>query len=213
MENIDCPTAKQSLLAYLTGRLDGTGEGAEFEAHVKECDVCRSLIGDRRRALQLLIAAIDEKPESVTTPASVPGLRKGQIRLLAVSGVLAVGLICLSYFVQPGSSLLGEKFGDAMPPVQRPTALTSGPPPDTRAQIAEETEEVVATMPVVSEEPEPPPSVAEKPANAKPLETASKPKHKATPRKTQPIAKPLEVNRVEVFDASGKKVGETIRPN
>lgn len=213
MENIDCPIAKQSLLAYLSGRLDGTGEGAEFEAHVKDCDVCRSLIGDRRRALQLLIAAIDEKPESATKHASLPGLKKGQIRLLAVSGVLAVGLIGLSYFVQPGSSLLGEKFGDAMPPVQRPTAFTSGPPPDTRTQISEETDEVVATMPVVSEEPEPTPSVTEKPANAKPLETATKPRQKATPRKTQPIAKPPEVNRVEVFDASGKKVGETIRPN
>jgi hypothetical protein len=213
MENIDCPTAKQSLLAYLTGRLDGTGEGAEFEAHVKDCDVCRSLIGDRRRALQLLIAAIDEKPEGVKAPASLPGLKKGQIRLLAVSGLLAVGLIGVSYFVQPGSSLLGEKFGDAMPPLERPKVASSGPPPDTRAQIAEETEEVVATLPVVSNEPEPQRPAAEKPEIPEPKESSAKPKTKVMPRKTQRIAKPPEVNRVEVFDASGKKVGETIRPN
>jgi hypothetical protein len=216
MEQTDCPIAKKSLLAYLAGRLDGTGEGADFEAHVKVCDVCRALVGDRRKALQVLIASMDDEPAAPTLGSPLPGIKPGQVKVLALCSLIAIALIGVSYFVKPGSSLLGEKLGDILPPVQPRIATTTGPPPDTRVRIQEQTEETTAALTIE----QPPESVetnegADIPVAKKESAETTKPKPKPAQRKIpapkQSQSQPT-VNRVEVFDATGQKVGESIQP-
>ncbi len=216
MERTDCPIAKKSLLAYLAGRLDGTGEGADFEAHVKECDVCRALVGDRRKALQVLIASMDDAPATQTSGTPLPGIKPGQVKVLALCSLIALTLIGVSYFVKPGSSLLGEKLGDVLPPVPPRVATTTGPPPDTRVRVQEQTEETTAALTIdqVQAAVEPVDVADAVVAKPEPSET-NKPKPKPIKRKSpapkQSQSQPA-VNRVEVFDASGQKVGETIQP-
>lgn len=202
MAEMECPTARNSLLPYLLGRLDGTGEGAEFEAHVKKCDVCRELVSDRRRALQALIAAAETSEISNPARLSLPGLKESQVKLLAISGVLAIALIGVSYFIKPESSLLGDKFGDTMPVVQAPVYKNSGPAPDTRARF----EETIETTSALASEP--PPPVTEEPAKLEPPPASPKKQKKKLVKRTT-VAVP---NRVEVFDSQGNKVGEAIEP-
>lgn len=202
MAEIICPTAKNSLLPYLSGRLDGTGEGAEFEEHVKQCEVCRELVSDRRRALQALIAAAEQVETNDRARPVLPGMKSSQVRLLAVSATLAAALIAISYFVNPSSSLLGEKLGATLQVEHTPTYKNSGPPPDTRARF-EEVEESTSSLAV--EATPPPPEI---PAEPEPPPIAPKKRHKPPVNRVVPPAP----NRIEVYDKQGNKVGETIQP-
>lgn len=111
--NLDCPEARKSLLPYLTGRLEGV-QAATFEAHVKACSYCSELVGDRKKALQAVLAAVEEKAHPAHASQkkeSAQTLWKGiQTKPLVLSACLALGLIGVSWYVRPGSDVFGDKF-------------------------------------------------------------------------------------------------------
>lgn len=220
--NQECPVAKKSLLPYLTGKLEGTPEGEVFEAHVKECVTCRELVGDRRKALQTLIAAINDEEESVPqSRVNLLPLSPKQWKPLAISSVVAVVLIGVSYFIRPDNNLFGEKVAtETAPPVvtekPKPKPLESQvvpPPAEEKPLVADATE---VKKPIV-ETPKPeatPVAVQPKPEPPK-VTAAPKPKPKAKPRirtARKPISKPKpESNRIEVFDENGKRIGVSVK--
>ncbi|GIV02903.1 MAG: hypothetical protein KatS3mg015_1733 [Fimbriimonadales bacterium] len=131
MSNQDqiCEVAREKLLPWLAGQLDGTPDGVEFEEHVKQCPTCTELVSDRRRAMQVLLALADAKDgakaekatgKSLQVPAWKAFLESKGVPVLAAVAVILLGL---SYFMKPGDGLLGEK---ALPE-------TESAPPSTAA--------------------------------------------------------------------------------
>ncbi len=222
--NQECPVAKKSLLPYLTGKLEGTPDGAAFEEHVKECASCRELVSDRRKALQTLIAAINDEEETPKQKVNLIALSPKQWKPLAISSVVAVVLIGVSYFIRPDGNLFGEKV-EVEPaatttvapkePTKKPLESQVVPKtPESKPLIADasvENKSTPETKPVV-ETPKP-----ENPINVEPPKpVAPKPKVVAKPKPRitrKPISKPKPpTNRIEVFDENGKRIGISIKP-
>lgn len=245
--NLECAEAEKHLLQYLTGQLDGKREGELFEAHVSSCDVCKSLVKDKRKALQALVAAMspgvigDPQPAETRKRIGIVIPAK-QIKPLVVSGVLAIGLLIVSYALRPGSDLIGEKIGDSLPekpaganPVvseqlkedstETTDAIEAAPPeggantekpianqPESAAPKSAAVPEVDANSTDEAKNATTQPAISSKPA--KQPTVGDKPRQKATKR--QPVPKKRKTstpttkpNKVEIFDESGKKVGET----
>lgn len=225
-----CDVAKEHLLPWLAGRLDGTAEGEAFEAHVRECKACSALVADRRRAMQALLALAEEggsasgqvtpqveRPKQIQ-PASWRALV--QSKGTAILTVAAALLLVVSYLAKPGEGLLGEK---ALP--SEPEAGASQPSTGTNTQATEtahsvkataegETESARATQEQPGEK-----ALAENPAQPSPqtereeqpaTRKASSKRRTAPPVKTAPApskSNKRNAGRVEVFDESGRLIG------
>ncbi len=213
-----CDVAKEHLLPWLAGRLDGTPEGQAFEAHVRECKSCSGLVTDRRQAMQALLALADESgtvteaaPQE-TAPAKQiqpPSWRAlVQSKGTAILTVAAALLLVFSYFMKPSEGLLGEKALPAAPEqAKQPSEETNTEATETshavEATAEGETESAPATQEqpgekaVVETPPQPSPQAGREPAKAA-VETPRQPSPQAgrepakavveTPRQPSPQA-------------------------
>lgn len=216
--NLDCPEARKSLLPYLTGRLEGV-QAATFEAHVKACSYCSELVGDRKKALQAVLAAVEEKTHpahSAQTKESAQPLWKGiQTKPLVLSACLALGLIGVSWYVRPGSEVFGDKF---TLPADRDATTKNETAPDSEkgqvggtGQLKEETTEVSAPATALDSGAAPPTpneQTAEKEASEGKEDTKVAASSPPKPVKTPPPAK-KKVNRSVPNPKKSVKVGVT----
>ncbi|MCH8275007.1 MAG: zf-HC2 domain-containing protein [Armatimonadetes bacterium] len=227
-EKLECPVALRTLPAYLGGRLDGTPEALEFEEHIRQCEECRDLVSDRRKALQVLIAAADRASEEPAAKPAKEGSKKrsawpsvAQFKPVFYSVGLAAALIGVSYVVGPKLDLFGETLADSTA-----TAGASGPPAEAEgssegASADATSEEVLETAAAVSAAEDEAPTLA--PDGEETVETSTgesgrpgptvkrAPTTTAAPKRTQ-TAKPQASVRVEVFDENGRKIGESVIP-
>lgn len=227
-----CDVAKENLLPWLSGRLDGTPEGQTFEEHVRECKSCSALVADRRQAMQALLALADESnrvereepQQAATTRLQPPSWRallqsKGTAILTAAAALLLVA----SYLTKPSEGLLGEK---ALPPVVNGDKDEAAPQA-TETETAETAHKATAAHPQAPSEG----ALEKQPDRKQPTEVLQKqeaseaPKratqHKPAARKpasrrrsaaptvgTQPTPKTdPNTGTVEVYDESGRLVG------
>jgi|GEM_PF-4179860 len=195
-----CDVAKEHLLAWLAGRLDGTPEGQAFEAHVRECKLCSALVTDRRQAMQALLALADES-STVTEAAPQEAAPARQIqppswRALvqskgtAILAVAAALLLVFSYFMKPSEGLLGEKALPAAP------EQAKQPSEETKTEAVETSHAVEATA---EGETESAPATQEQPGEQAVAETPPQPSPRAgrepakavveTPRQPSPQAR------------------------
>jgi hypothetical protein len=136
-----CEVAKERLLPWLAGRLDGTPEGVEFEEHVKQCPTCAELVSDRRRAMQVLLALTDERAGATAgkterKPLQPPAWKAfWESKGVPVLAAVAVVLLGISYLMKPGEGLLGEKALSDSPPAA-PSALKSDETATTHTQVS-----------------------------------------------------------------------------
>lgn len=225
-----CDVAKENLLAWLAGRLDGTPEGQAFEAHVRECKACSALVTDRRQAMQALLALADESgavTEAATQEAAPtkkiqpPSWRAlVQSKGTAILTVAAALLLVFSYFMKPSEGLLGEKALPAAPEqAKQPSEETKTETVETshavEATAEGETESAPPeeTAPPTQEPPQPneQPQAGEKEQAPPPATRKAPPKRRsAPPVKTTPA--PTKSSKrnggtVEVFDESGRLIG------
>lgn len=222
-----CDVAKENLLPWLSGRLDGTAEGQAFEEHVRECKSCSALVADRRQAMQALLALADESnrvereepQQPATTRLQPPSWRallqsKGTAILTAAAALLLIA----SYLAKPSEGLLGEK---ALPPA------VNGDKDEAAPQTTETAHKATAAHPQAPSEA----ALEKQPDTKQPTEVLQKqeapkaPKratqHKPAVRKpasrrrsavptvgTQPTPKTTpNIGTVEVYDESGRLVG------
>jgi len=220
----DCPIAREKLIPYLSGNLDGTPEGEEFEVHVNNCPVCKAIASDRRKTLQALIAALDPASTKHNVFEGERGTtRDKSVKLLLLAGVCALLLIGMSYVSGPVSAILGDRVAiDGKS--ETSNANDNSPiaqPKTTRGNIplGEESKESVATA-----------SSTDSSEGQKGIEGSKKPQSVPNGKRTvgipnrsaktsSPTKKRSEVprssppmNRIEVFDESGKKIGVAITP-
>lgn len=212
-QNPGCPVAARTLVAYLSGDLEGTPEGSSFEEHVKSCPGCHELVTDRRKAMQLLLSAADERAALETQPAAASGTAAlFKNKTLLFSGGLAVVLLFVSYFMKPTTEIFGDKV-ISEPEVQKTeqeastASITATPAPEIKKEAPnaaeQETKPAPEPKPVEQAKPQPGPEKKAETTKAKPKQ-ARKPARKPAPRRQ--IA---PTNRVEVFDENGRKIGES----
>ncbi|MER3414454.1 MAG: hypothetical protein C4341_09565 [Armatimonadota bacterium] len=226
-----CDVAKEHLLPWLAGRLDGTPEGQAFEAHIRECNACSALVTDRRQAMQALLELADETNTTAQAVAREATLAK-QIqapswRALVQSkgtAILTVGaalLLVISYFMKPSERLLGEK---ALPDPPAEQTQADG---KTKTEADETTHAATAvdegaptensqpeeTAPNEGEKPQPGEKVkaVEQERSLRPVNRKASPQRRAAP---QPEAKPApgrnsnrNIGTVVVYDQSGRLIG------
>lgn len=225
-----CDGAREHLLPWLAGRLDGTPEGEAFEAHVRECKACSALVTDRRRAMQAVLALAEESravaAEETTQPAGSKQMQlpswsalvrsKGTAILTAAAALLLI----VSYSMKPSEGLVGEK---ALPSAPREGRQ---PSTETSTQTTETTHSVTATAdgetlnaPGTQEQPgenavaaetSPQPSPRAGRGQEAASRKASSKRRPARPVKTTPA--PSKSNKrnagtVEVYDESGRLIG------
>jgi hypothetical protein len=195
---------------------------------VRSCEICQELVTDKRKALQVLIASADAAIEPPKQKGPLPGLRASQIKPLAVSVLLALALIAVSYFVKPGSALFGEKVQVAESPKKQEPAtnapLTTETTTTNSAIQAAPENKIPSQMPPATN-PQAPANAQQAPAiqpstpqtntTANTNSTNQKPTQPQKPKpKPKPTANPVpnKPNRVEVFDKDGKKIGEVSTP-
>lgn len=220
----ECPIARERLIPYLSGKLDGTPEGEEFETHVSNCPVCKVIASDRRKTLQALIAALDPT-KTKTFESERRASNEKSAKLLLLAGVCALLLIGISYVSGPVSAILGDKVvtgagsekldsNESAPTSQRTTAYGNVP-------IDEESKEAIATASSTDSDKQPkqpeikkskksyrvskPKTSVEMPTRAN-RNASSKKKH------TKDLHSIPPMNRIEIFDESGKKIGVAITP-
>lgn len=236
---LDCPEASKYLLEYLTGRLDGRPEAETFEAHAHDCEICQSLVKDKRRALSAVIAGMSGKPSDAAGEVKAPRgfklvIPTHQTKALVLGLVGVVGLLAISYVIRPGSEIMGSKIGDTMT-----TASTNAPISATKSPAKSEVSETTHSIKAATDIKNPAPEIAKTQPPAQPKESADPAKTITVPAK-QPVAttnqptskhtasarKPgrsyrrvrryvrpqKEQSRVEIFDEDGKKIGETTQP-
>lgn len=222
-----CDVAKEHLLPWLAGRLDGTPEGQAFEAHVRECKACSALVTDRRTAMQALLALADEATnakqaatQDATPPQQLqlPSWRalvqsKGTVMLTVAAAALLAG----SYLMKPSDGLLGDK---AVPSPSRHQA-------DGKEEVANtESAQTTHAATVASEAPtQAPPNEEAQAERAQPRESEPIPAYKLDaarrPTRTKRVAarpaprmevKPKRAGSrstgtVQVYDQNGRLIG------
>lgn len=224
-----CDVAKENLLAWLAGRLDGTPEGQAFEAHVRECKACSALVTDRRQAMQALLALADESgavTEAATQEAAPtkkiqpPSWRAlVQSKGTAILTVAAALLLVFSYFMKPSEGLLGEKALPAAPEqAKQPSEETNTEAAETSHAVEATAEGETESAPATQEQPgeqavaETPPQPSPQARREGPPATrkASPKRRSAPPVKTTPAPSKSDkrnAGTVEVFDESGRLIG------
>jgi outer membrane biosynthesis protein TonB len=225
-----CDIAKEHLLPWLAGRLDGTPEGQAFEAHVRDCKACSALVTDRRRAMQALLALAEESSpfagEATPQQAGAKQMQLPSWRALvqskgtAILTVAAALLLVVSYSIKPGEGLLGEK---ALSPASEEANHQSV---ETKAETVETTHAVeskpssetpdepdsdIATPATNRPQPNHQPQVGEK--QQAPPRAARKPTPKGKPAaRSKPAGRSSRSGQqttgaVEVYDESGRLIG------
>ncbi|GEM_PF-3686075 len=216
MDQIDlqCAEASRYLLPYLSKELDGKPEAEQFEAHVRDCPICKSLVKDKRRALQAVLAALgaqETDSQNVDAPVAKFALQPRQKRTLVVSAVIGTVLLAMCWLLRPGSDLIGEKIGASLKVDQ---AAVSAP---VKTETVTKTDAIKTAEPVPADpkpvktaapsKPEPAKQKAEKPISPTQPKISTHKTHKrrSSARSREPL------NRVTVFDENGSKVGETVQ--
>lgn len=219
----DCPVARERLIPYLSGKLDGTPEGEEFEAHVSNCPICKVVASDRRKTLQALIAALDPAMDNKPIGNEHKQTKDKSAKLLLLASVCALLLIVMSYVSGPVSAILGDKVATGEP--SGTPSLKDNPPisqPTTAHEKAPLHEDSKKTIATVSSTDSPGKQIEAK--KSKKAENVSKAKtsdeifvpssnslsSKKKRSKTSQYSPPM--NRIEIFDESGKKIGVAITP-
>jgi hypothetical protein len=225
-ENLECPEARKSLLPYLAGELEGRREGAAFEAHVQNCSTCRELLGDRRKAMQVLLAVAEDREAELTKPHPLAAL-KGSKTTIAFTAI-ALALLGFSYFSGKGGDLLGEKVAESLPTAAATTttpALKSDQLETKAAESAVEapqskvepkisnTKAAEAKSDLPASAPEPPAAPISKSTPPESRVKAPAPAPKVKRAKPRPKAPAVRLPSVVVFDATGRKVGESSIPS
>lgn len=202
-----CEVAKEMLLPYMAGELDGTPHAQEFEAHTQKCQRCQELIRDKRKAIQVLLASAEEKVATHhQTRPQVPSFRAlSSNKVLLIAGAAALAMIGFGYFMKPTSGFLGETVAESF---KTNPSLESKSTSPTESFKTEETtsestiEQNTGNTPPTSEE-----SVAPKDANTqtKITQNAQKP---ITRQKPNPTTTQKHPQKVVVYDENGRPIGE-----
>ncbi|HWP32024.1 MAG TPA: hypothetical protein VNK96_09930 [Fimbriimonadales bacterium] len=217
----DCPVARERLIPYLSGKLDGTPEGEEFEAHVSNCPICKVVASDRRKTLQALIAALDPAVENRSIGNERKKTKDKSAKMLLLAGVCALLLIGMSYVSGPVSAILGDKMATGDESVT--LSSKENPPISQHAQenasLHEESKKSIATASSTNspggqqeiKESKKAQNVSKaKTSNDTPVQSVNRSSPKKQRSKAARSSPPM--NRIEIFDESGKKIGVAITP-
>lgn len=141
LKSLECKLAQGQLSRFLSGEGISTEMIRQLEGHIEECEDCRTLIAERKRALEQVVVSAravvevevedDEEivvdkatPKATAKNARTPRFdlltrklteraadSKGFKKPVVLSSALAVLLVAMSYIAKDPTSLLGKKLG------------------------------------------------------------------------------------------------------